>query len=345
MRSGWLMMGLAAAAPAAAGPVLTGRIGAAGDPDIVTVFDGSRGGDIAPSARLGGGNTGLGSVAGLHYDPVRGEIYVSDFSAQRVAVFGANAAGDAAPLRTLTAPDMGQPRELLLSPGTGELHVITRLCCISTYAATSAGATTALRRIDGANTQLDNPSGFAYSAAADAFLVADSAGDFEHRTGEILRFPRSANGNAFPSGWIGGQSTGLGNGVLRVAVDDARGEIYALAYTLGATFGDPNTGAIVTFSLFANGDATPLRRIAGPATQLRNIMGFAYDQASGEFIVAANNWSNALQPTLLFFARNANGDVAPARVISGDATGMAPGSGWTAVSALNGSAIFASGFE
>ena len=67
----------------------------------------------------------------------------------------------------------------------------------------------------------------------------------------------------------------------------------------------------------AKGDVAPLRTIAGPLSQIDWPMGVAVDEANNELFVA-NNGDNSV----LVFARTANGNAQPKRVIRGAATGI-----------------------
>ena len=69
------------------------------------------------------------------------------------------------------------------------------------------------------------------------------------------------------------------------------------------------------YAAAAEGDAKPLRTIAGPATRLDWPMGIAVDAIHDEIFVANNGDSSVLT-----FGRNDSGDVAPRRVIRGPRT-------------------------
>jgi DNA-binding beta-propeller fold protein YncE len=76
--------------------------------------------------------------------------------------------------------------------------------------------------------------------------------------------------------------------------------------------------AITTFSEAAQGNAKPLRNIAGARTKLNWPMGIAADPTHDEIAIANNG-----DDSVLFFRRTDNGDVAPVRVIRGNRTGIA----------------------
>lgn len=73
---------------------------------------------------------------------------------------------------------------------------------------------------------------------------------------------------------------------------------------------------IATFARLANGNAAPIRVIAGQASMLgRTVHGLAYDAAHDEIVVP-----NALADAVLVFRGDANGEAKPIRVIQGPHT-------------------------
>jgi DNA-binding beta-propeller fold protein YncE len=82
----------------------------------------------------------------------------------------------------------------------------------------------------------------------------------------------------------------------------------------GGQFWDPS---ITVFEATAQGNAKPLRKIQGPATQLSWPTGIDVDLLNNEIIVA-NNIDNSV----LFFHRRDSGNVKPFKVIKGMRTGI-----------------------
>ena len=82
----------------------------------------------------------------------------------------------------------------------------------------------------------------------------------------------------------------------------------------GGQFWDPS---ITVFEATAQGNAKPLRKIQGPATQLSWPTGIDVDLLNNEIIVA-NNIDNSV----LFFHRRDSGNVKPFKVIKGTRTGI-----------------------
>ena len=78
----------------------------------------------------------------------------------------------------------------------------------------------------------------------------------------------------------------------------------------------PLAQAILTFRGAANGEEPPIRVIQGPHTQIR---GTPYGGAAIVTVDPVNNeiYVPVIPDQLLVFDRNANGDVAPKRILSG----------------------------
>jgi hypothetical protein len=73
----------------------------------------------------------------------------------------------------------------------------------------------------------------------------------------------------------------------------------------------------VVFAAGANGNATPIRTISGPLTQMTACLSDVIVDGSGVLYVGG-----ACQDAIFVFAAGANGNVAPIRVISGGSTGI-----------------------
>ncbi len=76
--------------------------------------------------------------------------------------------------------------------------------------------------------------------------------------------------------------------------------------------------SILTFRGDADGDASPVRQIMGPRTQMVNPSAVAIDAVHGEIFVPQGR-------RILVFDRDADGDVAPIRTLEGPDTGLGAG--------------------
>jgi hypothetical protein len=126
---------------------------------------------------------------------------------------------------------------------------------------------------------------------------------------QIAAFARLAKENSPPLRRIAGQKTLLSRTMHDIRYDALHDEFFVT---------NPFAQAILVFRGGANREEAPIRVIQGPKTQLA---GSAYagvdrldvDPIHNEILVPVNN-------SILVFAREAEGDVAPIRVIKGPAT-------------------------
>ncbi len=70
----------------------------------VTVYPAGSDGNVAPSATIGGPNTGLNTPDGIALD-ASGNIYVANFSSATVTVYPAGSNGNVAPSATIGGPN------------------------------------------------------------------------------------------------------------------------------------------------------------------------------------------------------------------------------------------------
>jgi len=138
---------------------------------------------------------------------------------------------------------------------------------------------------------------------------------------EILVYAAASSGAATPLRTIVG-GTGSFTYPASMAIDSS-GLLY-VADGGDTPAGNAPSNMIAVFSASATGNATPIRLIQGPLTQIDEARQIALD-AAGNLYVA-----NQGDGSILVFAPGANGNVAPARVIS---TGGINGSTGIAVDA------------
>ncbi len=124
---------------------------------------------------------------------------------------------------------------------------------------------------------------------------------------EIAVFPAGSTGAATPSRILTGSNTLLYEPQTLAA--DSSGQIYV---------GDVDV-SVAVFGAGATGDVAPTRRITGPLTDLFSAtFGVAVDANGGIYISQDTLASQEVDA----FAPGANGNVAPARVLTGSATGF-----------------------
>jgi hypothetical protein len=129
---------------------------------------------------------------------------------------------------------------------------------------------------------------------------------------QIAAFARLAGEDAAPVRALEGQKTLISRTMHGFGFDAIHDEICVTS---------PLAQAVLTFRGAANGEEPPIRVIQGPHTQ---IQGTAYEANDKVSVDPVNNEIYVpTDPTpngILVFDRNANGDVAPKRVLSGPDT-------------------------
>jgi hypothetical protein len=311
-------------------------------------FADSADGAAAPAGsfytNLNGGNDVLRSAASMTFEPAEDVVYVADFYGQAIRVYAAGASGDAVPLRTLNPLQLGQPRQVAVSLAHQELIAATA-CCVETYLRFDSGNSAYPQRYlpsgntaEGSRTRLNNPGGIVLRASSDEVAVPDSGvGPGNASFGVVLIFPRSVTGNSAPTRTLQGAQTLLGVAALGITYDPSNDEFLVLSQDSAQS---PYGYRINAFAGSASGDAAPLRSISGANTLLGNVHAIFYDDAA-EVLYASAGGENGTPARVLAFARGADGDVAPDRVIVADGSSFVFPQGITAVS----DDIFKNGFN
>ncbi|MBI3940178.1 MAG: hypothetical protein HY315_05040 [Acidobacteria bacterium] len=119
---------------------------------------------------------------------------------------------------------------------------------------------------------------------------------------QIAAFARVAEGNAKATRKVEGQSTLLSRTMHAIAYDEIHDE-----FVVPQPFGH----AVLTFRGSAKGEEPPLRVIQGPRTMLGGSSTLGIDPANNEILVPEGG-------KILVFPREANGDVAPIRILEPD---------------------------
>jgi hypothetical protein len=123
---------------------------------------------------------------------------------------------------------------------------------------------------------------------------------------QIAAFARLAGENSAPTRVLEGQKTLISRTMHDFAYDPIHDEIVVTS---------PLAHAILTFRGGANGEEPPLRVIQGPLTQIRGTPNGAVDRVN---VDPVNNeiYIPVVPNRTLVFDRNANGNVAPKRVLN-----------------------------
>ena len=243
----------------------------------------------APIQQIMGPDTGIGFVAGVAMDPGHGELFtVNNDVEDRMVVFDSDARGNVKPKRLLYVPHQSwgiafakKRDELALSVQTPNMFVV--------FKREAQKFDAPVRSVRGPHTQMADPHGIYFDETHNEVVVANH-GNF--RPSELI-----TSYTAYDSAQSRQERTG------NAFSETARGSFVGSSLTI--------------FDGDATGDATPLRTISGPLSQIDWPMGVAVDEPNNEIVVANNGDSS-----ILVFARTANGNVQPKRVIRGAATGI-----------------------
>jgi DNA-binding beta-propeller fold protein YncE len=272
--------------------------------DNMSVFSYDDAGNVKPKRVLG---VPHGSW-GLALSKVRDEIAITvqDVNANAVAVYRQDARNLERPLRIIQGrkTELADPHGIYFDDANQELVVanwgswnvplgryytlppeafpppdlpggVFYEPSITVHPATAQGNVAPLRKIQGAATQLNWPTGLDVDPISNEIAVANNGDN------SVLVFPRTGSGNLKPTRIIRGARTGI-NRPMGVAVDPKNNELWV------ANFGDHSA---VIFDLKANGNVSPKRILrnapAGtPNGGFGNPMSMAYDPKREELLVA-----------------------------------------------------------
>jgi hypothetical protein len=135
-------------------------------------------------------------------------------------------------------------------------------------------------------------------------------------TPQIAAFARLARENTAPVSALEGQKTLISRTMHALEYDPYHDELVV---------NSPLNNAILTFKGGARGEDPPVRMIQGPRTQIQSTAydgndKMAMDAKNGEIYIGVATSGGAGKGVILVFDREANGDVAPKRVLGGPNT-------------------------
>ena len=278
-----------------------------------------------PKRIISGPNTHAEMLCGVYIDPVTKEIYVLNNDTQNwLPVFPKDAKGNASPSRYLAAPH--GTFGIAVDEAKKEMYLtVQHENAIVVYPKTAQGEDKPTRRIQGAETNLQDPHGITIDFKNKLIYVSnfgnvhvlppgsaggrrvESYGRFDPPS--ITVYPLDAVGNVKPLRTIAGPHTGL-NWPSHIVIHEERQELFVA---------NDADDSILVFKATEQGDSAPIRTIKGPNTGIKNPPGIALDTKNGEITVASMGTHS-----VLFFPVTANGDVKPSRIIrSGPANQLA----------------------
>jgi DNA-binding beta-propeller fold protein YncE len=223
--------------------------------NAVVIYKRDANGLDPPVRVLRGKKTDLSDPHGIDFDDTNQELIVTNWGSWNVPVGDWYSSPDAAPPRNLPGGTFNEPS-------------------INAYSATAEGEVPPLRKIQGAATQLNWPTGLDVDPISNEIVVANNGDN------SVLVFPRTGRGDLKPSRILRGARTGI-NRPMGVAVDWKNNELWV------ANFGDHTA---VVFDLKSTGNVRPKRVIRNapsgtPISGFGNPMTVAYDPKRDELLV------------------------------------------------------------
>jgi DNA-binding beta-propeller fold protein YncE len=238
------------------------------------------------------------------------EIFVANGFGNSITVYRRTATGNTAPKRNLVgaATGLNGPSGVVVDELNNELIVVNASMpySITVYPRLATGNTAPLRTITGASTLLNVPRGVAVDAVNNEIIVVNRSGF------AVNVYSRTASGDAAPLRRIVGGLTQLSN-PTGVALDLVNNEILVAN----------NGNSMTVYARLADEDAAPVRKLFGAATTFNNgPIGISVDPTNNELAVTNPSSNMSFQPGMLVFARTADGNTGPTRLIIGAATGL-----------------------
>ena len=261
-----------------------------------------------PKRMIGGLLTKLEFNCGLYVDPKSGDIYsVANDTVDTLVIFPRDAQGNIKPMRYINTPH--GTFGISVDEDKSELFLtVQHEHAVVVYQKEASGDDKPLRRLEGTQTQLEDPHGIALDTK-NGFMYVSNHGSVNERqkvgTGRfnppsISVYPITAQGNTAPLRIIEGPRTQL-NWPATMAFDPVSDELY-VANDAG--------NAVLVFGADARGDVAPRRMISGPKTGIQYPTGLYLDHKNREVWLA-----NMGNHSATAYSMDANGNVAPLRTI------------------------------
>jgi hypothetical protein len=216
----------------------------------------------------------------IRYDAVHDEIVTVNPHALAIAIRRGGASGDEAPLRVIQGPQtqidslLGSSGIIEVDPVHGEIFAAGR-GAIRVFPRTANGDVAPIRTISGPDTGLDGATGQLAVDPVHDLLAVGLGGRGPGRTGRILIFKRTDEGNVKPSAVITGPKTGLLNSPNLLFYPE-KGLLLALTVGgEGYNPGDPvrflgldPPSQVSIWSIADDGDAPPRFLLGGPMSKM-----------------------------------------------------------------------------
>ncbi len=227
----------------------------------VAIYPGDRLGRHGPRRLITGSQTGMeDGPSGIALDR-QGNIYVATSG---IAEFAADADGNVRPFRQIHGPGTKLSPVALAVDDRDNIYVLNlngTVWWITVYPPAAGGSVPPTRFITGQNTGLNYSTGI----AVDRFGYIYVCNQVGNQGASVSVFAPGKNGNVAPVRTIAGPATRL-QSPQSIALDDA-GNIYVTNVT------NHHGGTVTEYAAGADGNAAPIREIAGPRTTLSYYIG------------------------------------------------------------------------
>ena len=234
-----------------------------------------------------------------------------DASCGTVNVYPRIARGNTAPLRILAGPALKLFPGFLPAGGLAMDTISNELLVANggvgsllAYARDASCNAVPLRTVTG---DLSVPVAVAVDTVNEELVVADTG------NGQVIVYGLTATGLSPALRTLYDAAPDF-SGPAGVAVDPVNNE---LAVVLSSV------NSVKVYDRTASGNVAPLRILSGTATGLNSPVGVALDAIHNELLVLNRGPTSPPQSSLTVYARNASGNTAPLRTISGTSTGLA----------------------
>jgi len=197
-----------------------------------------------------------------------------------------------------------RPAAVVQPPAYGTIWVTAQSTqSLLEFAPGASGEAVPIADINGAATELNNPTGMAIDHHGQLWVANLSAA-------MVAVFAAHATGNVAPMMTLVGPKTGL-NSPMGIALAQ-NGDLWVA---------NSGSNTLAEFAAGAHGNVAPIRTIAGSRTLLANLVGIAVSPDGTRVWVSEQRQADAkVLPALVEFAGNEHGNVKPLTQISGAKT-------------------------
>ncbi len=299
-----------------------------GHPPRIAIYPPNADGDVPPVRVIQGPRTGLSNPAGIAVDGA-GRIYVTNGGPQSftvlptpsITVYAPDAAGDAAPVRTIAGPatHLGAPTAIAVADD-GTLYVANAevladdLGSVTTHAASARGDSPPVKVLRGSASGIAEPKSLALGPGDTLYVGLDPS---FHPSINVYR-PSARSGTPV----LRTIKVSWPNEAEAMAVDRS-GHLYVAHMMNGSGINayGPDMGIIKIYRPGATNDSGLVRTINGSATRMNGPAAVALDRRGNIYV--ANYWGTGPGSITVYApGTEEKEDLKPIRMIAGPATGL-----------------------